>query len=243
MSTISKMRKANDTKEMLEMLKKKHGDTLVKVCVPINQGKDSNLFSMSMSVLEINALIMRLPRDYENPDGIERVLKKKNVEDIKIGQSKSKRYDTPNSISIMFDKNKLGDYYTLTEHSKDPCIYTVKVDLAKILSLYDDIDTDEDGFVNDPEKVSIGWMIDGHHRTEGAFLSAIDGHPDKYEYEFATSCYIGREKSELPRVFSGINDKQEKPSTTHTTAMKILGDELSDEEKLSVDLREILNDT
>lgn len=243
MSKITKMRKATDTKEMLEMLKNKHGDILVKVCVPINQGKDSDLFSMSMSVLEINAFIMRLPRDYENPDGIERVLKMKNVEDIKIGQSKSKRYDTPNSISIMLDKTKNGEYYTLAELSKDPCIYTVKIDLAKILSMYEGIDIDKEGYVKDPEKVSIGWMIDGHHRTEGAFLSAIDGHPEKYDYEFATSCYIGRDKSELAKFFSGINSNQEKPSTTHTTAMKILGDELSDEEKLSVVLMEKLNDS
>lgn len=243
MSKITKMRKAADTKEMLEMLKKEHGDNLVKVCVPINQGKDSLLFSMSMSVLEINAFIMRLPRDYENPDGIERVLKMKNVEDIKIGQSKFKRYDTPNSISIMLDKNKMGEYYTLTELSKDPCIYTVKINLNKILSMYEGIDIDKEGYVKDPEKVSLGWMIDGHHRTEGAFLSAIDGHPEKYNYEFATSCYIGRDKSELAKFFSGINSNQEKPSTTHTTAMKILGDELSDEEKLSVVLMEKLNDS
>ena len=250
-------RKKSEILDMLEMMmgnfksEEKKKDLKIYL-IKVDQGPDSCLYTAKTNVAFLNTCIERLPRTYENPDGIQRALKSANVEDIEKGHLKGERYDTPNSITIML-KNEC-DFYEVQNIKVKEGIACVVVHLDKIYDYLRSPEalTNEDDFLINPGAATIGYMIDGHHRNEGAYIAAKmlkekNGKNSqeaywKYLYEFPTSIYIGRARKDMPAIFGGINNKQQKPSPIHVMAIRDLSHDLEAEEELAARVMERLNE-
>ncbi len=241
MAVFTQTRKKDDLIAMVkELIKSSNGEDMMLYALNVDQGKGSNLYTTSTSVLLLNTIIERLPRTFEHPDGIQRALKSKNVDDIRDGQLRSPVYDTPNSITILL-RDKC-DYYSVAEMPTMNGMICLTIHLKKLMDylLSGKATTDSDGYLEKPEEASIGFLIDGHHRNEGAYLAAQNDH-DKYYYEFPTSIYIGRDKRDMPGIFGGINNKQQKPSSVHTMAIRMMSNDLDEEESQNANIMEKLN--
>lgn len=253
---FTQARKKTELLDMLEMMmrntksEEKKKDLKIYL-IKVDQGPNSCLYTAKTNVAFLNACIERLPRNYENPDGIQRALKMKNVEEIEQGHRKNDRYDTPNSITIMLKKE--CNFYEVQNIKVKEGIACVVVHLDKIYDYLKSSEaiTDEDDFLINPGAATIGYMIDGHHRNEGAYIAAkilkemngknSDKAYQKYMYEFPTSIYIGRDRKDMPAIFGGINNKQQKPSSTHVMAIREMSHDLNDEEALAAGVMEMLN--
>lgn len=238
---FTQARKKSEIMKMLE--KMMYNDEISDMkfyIIKVDQGDNSCLYTTKTNVLFLNTCIERLPRDYEHLDGIQRALKLKNVEDIKKGYMKKYPYDTPNSVTILLKEN--CDFYDVQDISGMKELSCLTVHLDKI---YDYLKspkaiTNEEDFLVDPESTTIGYMIDGHHRNEGAYAAAqVD--ENIYNYEFPTSIYIGRNKKDMAGIFGGINNKQQKPSPIHTMAIRQMSEDLEEEEFVAARVMEKLN--
>lgn len=249
---------SREKKELIYMLKmmmkdctsEKKNDLKIYL-IQVEQGPDACLYTAKTNVAFLNTCIERLPRNYENPDGIQRALKLKNVEEIMKDHLKKDRYDTPNSITIMLKKE--CDFYEIQNVKVKEGIFCLVVHLDKIYDYLKSPEavTDEEGFLINPGAATIGYMIDGHHRNEGAYMAAKDRKEEygeesieayqKYRYEFPTSIYIGRDRKDMPGIFGGINNKQQKPSTTHVMAIREMSRDLEPEEDRAAQVMELLN--
>lgn len=241
MAEFTQTRKKEDLIAMVkELIKTSNGNDMMLYALNVDQGNGSNLYTTSTNVLLINTIIERLPRTFEHPDGIQRALKSKNVDDIREGQLRSPIYDTPNSITILLREN--CDYYSVAEMPTMNGMICLTIHLKKLLDYLESSKAtiDSDGYLEKPENASIGYMIDGHHRNEGAYLAAQEDH-DKYLYEFPTSIYIGRDRRDMPGIFGGINNKQQKPSSVHTMAIRMMSNDLDEEESQNANIMEKLN--
>ena len=121
------------------------------------------MYTTKTNVAFLNTCIERLPRNYEHLDGIQRALKQKNVDDIEQGHLKSSRYDTPNSVTIMLKEQ--CNFYELQDVAGMNEIKCLVIHLDQIYEYLNspEAETNEEGFLIDPEAETIGYMIDGHH--------------------------------------------------------------------------------
>lgn len=255
---FTQARKKTELLYMLEMMmkdpeapEKKRNDLKIYI-ISVDQGPDSCLYTSKTNVAFLNACIERLPRNYEHLDGIQRALKQKNVDDIEQGHLKNSRYDTPNSVTIMMKKE--CDFYELQDV---PGMNEIKCLVIHLNQIYEYLNsskavTNDEGFLINPEAATIGYMIDGHHRNEGAYNAAKKikteieekGMQDnaevyqKYQYEFPTSIYIGRDRKDMAGIFGGINNKQQKPSVIHVMAIRKMSQDLDEEEDLAARVME-----
>ncbi|UQT48139.1 hypothetical protein M5E87_26220 [Flavonifractor plautii] len=94
---------------------------------------------------------------------------------------------------------------------------------------------DEAGYLLAPEQELLGYMIDGHHRTEGAYAAG------KLDYPFLTGVYLDLDLRKMAASFAEINCNQEKPSAIHTNAIRNLSGLMSDRENTAFDLMDELN--
>ena len=78
-------------------------------------------------------------------------------------------------------------------------------------------------------------MIDGHHRTEGAYAAG------KLDSPFLTGVYLDLDLRKMAASFAEINCNQEKPSAIHTNAIRNLSGLMSDRENTAFDLMDELN--
>lgn len=94
---------------------------------------------------------------------------------------------------------------------------------------------DEAGYLLAPEQELLGYMIDGHHRTEGAYAAG------KLDSPFLTGVYLDLDLRKMAASFAEINCNQEKPSAIHTNAIRNLSGLMSDRENTAFDLMDELN--
>lgn len=258
---FTQARKKSELLYMLELLmkdpenkQKKRKDLKIYI-VEVDQGPGTCLYTTKTNVAFLNACIERLPRSYEHLDGVQRALKQKNVDDIEAGHLKNKRYDTPNSVTIML-KEKC-DFYEVQDIPEIKGLHCLIIHLDMMYQYLNSPEavTNDDDFLINPEAATIGYMIDGHHRNEGAYNAAKEtkrimeekgivnsSKTDiKYQYEFPTSIYIGRSRTEIAAIFGGINNKQQKPSVIHTMAIRQMSHDLDETEDLAARVMEKLN--
>ena len=258
---FTQARKKTELLYMLEMMMRnpeapeEKRNNLKIYIINVDQGPNSCLYTTKTNVAFLNTCIERLPRNYEHLDGIQRALKQKNVDDIEQGHLKSSRYDTPNSVTIMLKEQ--CNFYELQDVAGMNEIKCLVIHLDQIYEYLNspEAETNEEGFLIDPEAATIGYMIDGHHRNEGAYNAAKkikevmeereiqdnDEVYQKYQYEFPTSIYIGRSRKDMAGIFGGINNKQQKPSAIHVMAIRQMSLDLDEEEDLAARVMEKMN--
>lgn len=203
--------------------------------VAIDQGESYSLFTTSIPINATHLFFRRVPRDYDNPNGIQRALQEKKVEHIHKLISTDNRYSAPNSaVANIFVKERKWGVGIDREYSSNKLSY-VTFDLLTIKKRLEEADVDEQGFIKDEDYVTVGFLIDGHHRTEGMYQSG------NMNFELPITVYTDLPKEDMPKVFVNINHYQEKPNKMHTLAMRALAGTLSSREEQAHDIMSLLN--
>lgn len=215
----------SDLLELIKNLKSYHGSTFKMMLVKLNQG---NGYKMGIGKLPVDAthgLLRRIPRDYDNPEGIQRALKDSKVNNIeKIVTEDETRYSSPNAIVLSLVTKH--EYVSLvTDHTNEEVFYFI-IDLEAFEKAVAQAETDSEGYIQD-ERIFPGTMIDGHHRTAGFYQAT------KLDMELPVTVYVDLPPKDMAKVFADINIYQEKPSTVHSLAMKAISGTLSNREETS----------
>ncbi|MBD8590400.1 DGQHR domain-containing protein [Peribacillus simplex] len=219
---------------LIKELKNRCGDELKIRLIKLEQQNEYLMFSGKMAIDATYALLRRIPRDYDNPEGIQRALKESKVNNIvKIATEDSQRYSSPNAVVLTLSTEV--EYASFEYHPDDKEMAYYKVDLNGLYSVIENAETDEDGFILDESDKFAGTLIDGHHRTAGQFEAG------KMDFECPVTVYINLPKQAMAKVFADINQYQEKPSAVHTLAMKAIAGTLSSQEETANNISNLLN--
>lgn len=219
---------------LLDGLKQRVGEELVVKMVKLDQQNSYMMFSSKMPIDASYCLLRKIPRDYDNPDGIQRALKDSKVNNIvKLVQEDPQRYSSPNAVVIALF-NEL-DYVSFNEHPDDKDIAYFKVNLEALGKKIEDSEEDKDGYLLDESEIFPGILIDGHHRTAGLYEA------NKLTFEIPTTVYIDIPYKDTAKVFADINLYQEKPSAVHSMAMKAIAGTLSNTEEMAHSIITLLN--
>jgi DGQHR domain-containing protein len=211
----------------------RHGKVLKLPIIRLRQRENIEMFSTPLRQDLSQLLLQRLPRDYNNPGGIQRAFKNEKIAEIRELAKNNNRYTAPGSIvATVTTKDRP---WVQVEWNSDQLTGQLKVDLQAIQQKLEKLPGDDDGSLEE-ELFKIGYVIDAHHRTEGHYLAG------KFDLEMATTIYLNLPKTEMAGVFSWVNEKQEKPSQTHTLAMKEMAGLLKDQEKAAVELARAMNE-
>lgn len=222
---------------MTDTLRSMYGAEMNVPLIRVNQAEGVRLYTGSLPTAFLQAMICRLPRSLENPEGIQRALVMRKVNAIKERLMEGP-YVFPNSIVITL-KCQDSPYLTLTPLERqagspsDMAVLTVSLDRfrAHIAACA----ADENDYLLAPEEDLLGFMIDGHHRTEGAYEAG------RLDYPFLTGVYLDLDNRNMAASFAEINCNQEKPSAVHTNAIRNLSGLMTDRENAAFDLMDELN--
>lgn len=223
---------------LINELIEEHGDTLEILLQKVNQGNQFEMYTGKMSIGASFSLIKRLPRDYENLDGVQRALKIPKINNISnLATEDSSKYSQPNAIVVALIKpeDTENGLITINEVHNYPDMLVYKINLKLLLEIINGKEVDENGYIEDEENVFLGILIDGHHRSEGLFKSG------RLDFEVPISVYLDLPKEEIFRVFININKYQEKPSNVHTLAIEQEAGLFAGEEEQSVRIIDLLN--
>ena len=233
---VTKSKRLQDILSMLHHLIAQNGDTMHIPLIPVEQQDGRTLYTGSLTSDLLQSLICRLPRNLENPEGIQRALISKKVEEI-ADRLSAGGYGLPGAVVIAL-KYHDGPYITIApiEIQEGLSVSVLQVDLAGYQQHLAACETDENGYLAEPEKELLGFMIDGHHRTEGAYAAGM------HDYAFPTSIYVDMELQRMAEAFAGINCYQEKPSAIHTNAMRRLSGLMTEQENDAFEIMTQLND-
>ena len=187
-----------------------HGDAMSIPMLRVDQSDHLKLYTCALTTGFLQAMICRLPRSLENPEGIQRALVMKKVSEIEERLS-SGPYGFPNAIVITL-RCQDSPYITvapLESRTGDSSgIVLLTVALHRYREHIAACAADEAGYLLAPEQELLGYMIDGHHRTEGAYAAG------KLDYPFLTGVYLDLDLRKMAASFAEINCNQEKPSAT-----------------------------
>lgn len=203
--------------------------TLNFTLVKVKQCEGIQLYTTAIATSFTHTLICRLPRDMQNEDGIQRALNLKKVNMITEKFKNEIGYTSPNSVVINVktnSKDEVSKFISVTNITdKSDEVINLSIDLRGYREFIANCDTDEDGYILEPEKVMLGVLVDAHHRTEGSYNAG------ELDFEFPVSLYLDLPYTEMARVFTNINEYQEKPSPTHILAVKAIAGVLEDMDK------------
>lgn len=219
--------------ELVKNARKENGDSLHLPIIRLRQGTKFQMFTMPLRQDLCQLLFQRLPRTFNNLQGIQRAFKSEKISDIRSQAKNDPLYSAPGSIVV-------------TIRTKNPQLVTTQwngggqsgeivVNLKQIAKNLDSLEASSDGSL-DEEAFKIGFMIDAHHRNEGHYQAG------RMDLEMAAVAYVDLNRTHMARVFSQVNDKQEKPSPTHTLAMRQMAGMLVHDEKLAVEISQGMND-
>lgn len=234
---LTKSKKREELLFLLDHLIEQYGNTMTLPLIPVDQQDSRALYTCCLNTCFLQSAICRLPRSLENPDGIQRALVTKKVTEIEQKLSEG-NYGLPNAIVITL-KCKENPYVKLVQPELSPELDGKMVKLTVALRRYREhlasCAIDGDGYLMEPEKEMLGYMIDGHHRTEGAYEA------EQLDYSFATSIYLDLNQRKMAEAFAGINCYQEKPSAIHSMAMRYLSGLMTAEQNTAFTIMNDLN--
>jgi DGQHR domain-containing protein len=220
---------------LVEEAREQYGDKAVLDIIRIEQQMhgDYEMFSMPVSMALVHLLFQRLPRDYNNPEGIQRAYKAQKITEIKEEAEGNPNYTAPGAVVATIHQ-KGRNWVKIVWDAKRERIGHVEIDLKHIAKELEKLEPNEDGALEE-EKFKVGYMIDAHHRTEGHYLAGAS------DLEMNATIYVDLPKERMAGVFASINEKQEKPSPTHTLAMREMAGTLKQAEKAAVEIAKIMN--
>lgn len=234
---FTKSKTKADILSMLDRMIAQHGDAMSIPMLRVDQSDHLKLYTCALTTGFLQAMICRLPRSLENPEGIQRALVMKKVSEIEERLS-SGPYGFPNAIVITL-RCQDSPYITVapleSRTSDSSGIVLLTVALHRYREHIAACAADEAGYLLAPEQELLGYMIDGHHRTEGAYAAG------KLDYPFLTGVYLDLDLRKMAASFAEINCNQEKPSAIHTNAIRNLSGLMSDRENTAFDLMDELN--
>ena len=203
----------------------------------VDQSDHLKLYTCALTTGFLQAMIYCLPRSLENFEGIQRALVMKKISGIEERLS-SGPHGFPNAIVITLICQD-SPYITvapLESRTGDSSgIVLLTIALHRYREHIAACAADEAGYLLAPEQELLGYMIDGHHRTEGAYAAG------KLDSPFLTGVYLDLDLRKMAASFAEINCNQEKPSAIHTNAIRNLSGLMSDRENTAFDLMDELN--
>lgn len=214
----------------------KFGETAKFKCVKIKQQDEILMLTCPLPVNLTHLIFQRIPRYYDNPDGLQRALKQNKITSIEDLITTNSRYTSPNAVvaNILIKNNKWAMKFYEDQHISG--LYWIELNLGEILQKLENAEVDED-YIKNEEEVMLGFLIDAHHRTEGFYRAG------KMENDLPVTLYIDLPRNEMAEVFVNINQFQEKPSPTHTLAMRAISNSLTGKEELSHQILTLLNES
>lgn len=206
---------------IIDNLKESHGEELKIPMFHLNQSNGYDMYVSKMTIGASYSLLRRIPRDYDNPEGIQRALKDKKVSSITAAAlSDKEKFSSPNAVVLSL-KGKDSKFSKIVNDLNNSELAYYIINLNDYYEFVSDAQVDEDNYLLNEGEVFLGTLIDGHHRTAG-LLEA-----QKFNFEVPVTIYIDIPHKDTARVFSGINENQEKPSPVHTLAMQAIAGTLA----------------
>ncbi|WP_212935557.1 DGQHR domain-containing protein [Bacillus hominis] len=237
-------KKKEELLRLVTEIRKNVGNTLKLKLVKLEQGNEYEMYTSTIAVNESIALVRRIPRDYDNPGGIQRALKDVKIKEICEKALDTAKFSSPNAVIMNLYTNRdgkrphLADIVTFEQSLVTPKEAVYVIDLIKYEEKLKAITADEDGYLNaeDEALLFLGVLIDSHHRTEGFYLAG------RMEIELTVTVYLDLPNNDMARIFIDINEKQEKPSPVHTLAMKAIAGVLAGTDETADTIIKGLND-
>lgn len=224
-------RSKEDYGELLTATIQRVGPKLVLKGFELDQQLDTErMVNVPMRTDECHLLLQRLPRDYNNPEGIQRAYKLAKIDEIAEESRNKPNYTAPGSIVGALDIDSRPWVKVTFQH--DRSVY-IEVDLQKMQRNFE-VAASSTNFRE--EDFKIGYMIDAHHRTEGHLQAGRQG------LEMASVLYVGLKPKDMARIFTGVNQKQEKPSPVHVLAMREMAGLLEGDEETALEIIKQMED-
>ena len=226
--------KRSDLLVLIKNIRTRHGERFKMMLVKLKQGNGYDMASSQLTVDATFAFLRRIPRDYDNPEGIQRALKDAKVNNIeKIAREDEERFSSPNAIVLSLISEH--GYVSIVHDQTNENIRYYVIDMRAYEQVVAEAQVDSGGYLVD-ERIFPGVIIDGHHRTEGLRLAT------KHDMGLPVTAYLDLPSKDMAKVFSDINVYQEKPSTVHSLAMKALSGTLSGREESAHGIVKLLNE-
>ena len=223
---LTKSKTKADILSMLDRISAQHGGAMSIPMLRVDQSDHLKLYTCALTTGFLQAMIYCLPRSLENFEGIQRALVMKKISGIEERLS-SGPHGFPNAIVITLICQD-SPYITvapLESRTGDSSgIVLLTIALHRYREHIAACAADEAGYLLAPEQELLGYMIDGHHRTEGAYAAG------KLDSPFLTGVYLDLDLRKMAASFAEINCNQEKPSAIHTNAIRNLSGLMSDRE-------------
>ena len=229
---LTKSKTKADILSMLDRISAQHGGAMSIPMLRVDQSDHLKLYTCALTTGFLQAMIYCLPRSLENFEGIQRALVMKKISGIEERLS-SGPHGFPNAIVITLICQD-SPYITvapLESRTGDSSgIVLLTIALHRYREHIAACAADEAGYLLAPEQELLGYMIDGHHRTEGAYAAG------KLDSPFLTGVYLDLDLRKMAASFAEINCNQEKPSAIHTNAIRNRSGLMSDRENTAFDL-------
>ena len=221
---LTKSKTKADILSMLDRISAQHGGAMSIPMLRVDQSDHLKLYTCALTTGFLQAMIYCLPRSLENFEGIQRALVMKKISGIEERLS-SGPHGFPNAIVITLICQD-SPYITvapLESRTGDSSgIVLLTIALHRYREHIAACAADEAGYLLAPEQELLGYMIDGHHRTEGAYAAG------KLDSPFLTGVYLDLDLRKMAASFAEINCNQEKPSAIHTNAIRNLSGLMSE---------------
>lgn len=226
-------KKKQELIKLVEKIKKEFGSKLDLKLTKLNQQNEYSMYYSALPVVFTFIIARRIPKDYDNPKGIQRALKESKINEISAKAMDISKYSSPNAVVMNLITNRdgkhsnLSEFITFEESLVDKNLAVYSIDLDKYEEKLKALSVDSEGYLesNGEELLFPGVLIDAHHRTEGLYSSG------RMEFELPITVYLDLPEKEMARIFIDINEKQEKPSQVHTLAMKSIAGVLAGDEE------------